>query len=104
MDKKNNVASLINAVINHDAKRVNTLLNAGTNPCASVDKAAITPLHFAAQVNAITIVPLLLLAGANLHAKTKPEGQTPLDVACQHRHGQMIDLLISYDAQSRTEH
>ena len=90
------IGELINAVMNHDSSRVNDLLNSGVNPNACIDDNKITALHFAAQINALTIVPLLIQAGADLEAATKPDGQTPLEVACLHQHNKMIELLTTY--------
>jgi ankyrin repeat protein len=90
------VGELINAVMNHDSSRVNDLLNSGVDPNSSIDNNKITALHFAAQINALTIVPLLVQAGASLEAITKPEGHTALDIACLHKHNKMIELLMTY--------
>lgn len=90
------VGELINAIINHDSCKVNELLNAGIDPNKSIDSNQITALHFAAQINALTIVPLLIQAGADIDAQTEPNGQTALDIACAHKHIKMVDLLINY--------
>ena len=82
--------------MNHDSTRVNDLLNSGVNPNSSIDKHKITALHFAAQINALTIVPLLIQAGADIDAITEPGGQTPLEIACLHKHNKMIELLMTY--------
>ena len=90
------IGELINAVMNHDSTRVNKLLNSGVDPNSSIDSNKITALHFAAQINALTIVPLLMQAGACLEAITHPEGQTALEIACTHKHSKMIELLVAY--------
>ncbi len=87
---------LIKAVIHKDSALVRALLSAGENPNYCLDAAKLTPLHFAAQHNALEIVPLLITAGANIHATTVPDGQTPLDIAKILGHQEMITLLEEY--------
>lgn len=87
---------LIEAVIHNDAKAVRTALEEGADPNACLDPALVTPLHFAAQHNALEVVPLLITAGANINAKTFPDGQTALDVARLHKHSDMTKLLEEY--------
>lgn len=87
---------LIKAVIHKDYALVKALLSAGENPNHCLDAAKLTPLHFAAQHNALEIVPLLITAGANIHATTVPDGQTPLDIAKILGHKEMISLLEDY--------
>ena len=84
---------LIDAVIANDFNQVTKLLALKLNPNVSLDRARITPLHFAAQNNHTEIARLLIAAGANPNAKTHPEGSTPLDIAMLHKHLSMIKLL-----------
>ncbi len=88
--------NLIEAVIHNDLKRVRAELENGADPNACLDRALVTPLHFAAQHNAIEVVPLLITAGAKINAKTYPDGQTALDVARLHQHKDMISLLEEF--------
>jgi ankyrin repeat protein len=85
---------LIKAVIHKDSELVRALLSAGENPNHCLDAAKLTPLHFAAQHNALDIVPLLITAGANIH-----DGQTPLDIAKILGHKEMIILLEEYGSK-----
>lgn len=87
---------LIKAVIHNDVSLLKALLSAGENPNQCLDDAKVTPLHFAAQHNAVDVVPLLITAGADIHAKTVPDGQTPLDIAKLCGHKNMIELLENY--------
>ena len=87
---------LIKAIIHKDSSTVRELLSAGENPNQCLDSAKITPLHFAAQHNALDIIPLLITAGADIHATTVPDGQTPLDIAKLQGHQEMISLLEDY--------
>jgi uncharacterized protein len=89
---------LIEAVILNDVEQVKKLLQQGADPNYCDDKAQITPLHFAAQNNCLAVVPLLVAAGANLNARTIPEGETPLDIARlqPETHQQMIALLTFF--------
>ncbi len=97
---------LIEAILNNSATDVKRLLENGADPNFCLDKAKITPLHFAAQNNVLRIVPLLIEAGANLNAKTFPEGETPLKIAQVHGHIEMVNLLAVYLSQQylKTEH
>ncbi len=88
--------NLIEAVIHNDLKRVRVELENGADPNGCLDPALVTPLHFAAQHNAVDVVPLLLTAGAKIHAKTFPDGQTALDIARLHRHDAMVRLLEEF--------
>ncbi|HYF97976.1 MAG TPA: ankyrin repeat domain-containing protein [Coxiellaceae bacterium] len=87
---------LIDAILNRDIEQLKKLLAAGANPNGHDDKAAIRPLHFAAQQNVLEAIPLLMEAGAKLEASTSPEGDTPLKIAQIHGHVQMVGLLASY--------
>ena len=88
--------TIIEAVIDNDARIVQQLLDKGADPNLSLDVARITPLHFAAQNNALDVIPVLIMAGANLHARINPEGMIPLDVAKLHKHTEMVKLLEKY--------
>ena len=88
--------TIIDAVIDNDAKLVQQLIDDGADPNLSLDVADVTPLHFAAQNNALEVLPILIKAGANLHAKINPEGMNPLDVARLHKHDDMAKLLEKY--------
>jgi len=90
---------LIEAVIHNNASAVETLLQSGADPNFCQDIANITPLHFAAQHNSIEVVQLLLTAGANIHARTVPDGHTPFDIARLHKHQAMCDLLQKFTQQ-----
>lgn len=85
--------NLIDAVIENDIKAVQKLLAEGADPNLILDIARITPLHFAAQNNAVAAAELLINAGADLRAKIDPEGLTPLDIAKLHENKEMIQLL-----------
>lgn len=87
---------LIKAVIDNDPKKVNTLLNKGVDPNDSLDDDSITPLHYAAQHDALEVVPLLIAAGADVHAATYPDHYTALDIAVLHEHFRLVKLLLAY--------
>lgn len=87
------IGKLIDAVMQKDTASVKALLAQGVDLNSYEDDAMITPLHFAAQNNAIDIAEILVVGGADVHAKTSPEGHTPLDVALINNNYQMADLL-----------
>ena len=84
---------LIDAIINKDTLAVMRLLQAGACPQKALDSANVTPLHFAAQQNAVDIIKILLKAGADLTATTLPDGQTAYDIAQLHGHQAALQLL-----------
>ncbi|MBV53441.1 MAG: hypothetical protein CL816_05160 [Coxiellaceae bacterium] len=87
---------LISAVLENNAERVKELLEEGADANRPLDQANVTPLHYAAQHNALNCIPLLIDAGANLFAKTEPDGQIPVEISLLHRHQQVTQLLMHY--------
>lgn len=89
--------AFIDAVTRNDAVFVAGLLELGADPNMVLDKAGITALHFAAQVDAFEVTKLLLLAGANASVRLDDgEEQTPLDVAILHDSKRVRALLENY--------
>ncbi|GAG81362.1 unnamed protein product, partial [marine sediment metagenome] len=76
--------------------KVNDLLNQGADPNYVPDDAMVTPMHFAAQHNALEVIPLLVEAGAYIDSKTEPDGLTPLEIATMHGHDRIVQLLVAY--------
>ncbi len=87
--------TLIDAVRKNDVSQVRKLLARGVDPNITIDRAMVTPLHFAVQSNALDVVPLLLAAGARLDSQTE-EQETPLDVAKLSNQGEMLELLKQF--------
>ncbi|HVV67970.1 MAG TPA: ankyrin repeat domain-containing protein [Gammaproteobacteria bacterium] len=85
---------LIEAVQMDDATKTAELLRSGLDANGYEDYARVTPLHFAAQANALESAQLLLQAGANPASKTI-EGITPLNIALLYAHLDMMSLLSS---------
>jgi ankyrin repeat protein len=83
---------LINAIINDDLLQVKQLLEKGAEANISDDDANVTPLHYAVLHNKVSIAELLITAGANLNARSN-EDQTPLELAQELGHKEMIALL-----------
>lgn len=90
---------LIEAVIHNNRAAVEQILTNGADPNFCQDHANVTPLHFAAQHNSTSVVDLLIAAGANIYATTKPEQQTPLAVAKIFGHQEMVQLLKDYSSK-----
>ncbi len=84
---------LIDAIIDKDTLALLRLLQDGACPQQALDSANVTPLHFAAQQDAIDIIKILLKAGANMAATTIPDGQTAYDIAKLHGHQAAQQLL-----------
>lgn len=87
------LTELIDAITVRNKNKVTSLLQQGVSPCGALDSANVTPLHFAAQSNAIEIIKLLILAGADVEAMTQPDGETAYDVARLHGHQEAMVLL-----------
>ena len=92
-DKK---LAFIEAIIKNNTKLVKKFLAEGMSPNVYLDADKISPLHFAAQNNAVDVIPLLVDAGADLHAVAQTTGQTVLDVAILSKHPKIIQLLNFY--------
>lgn len=83
---------LLDAIMANDTNSVTRLLKDGANPNCYEDKCYIRPLHFAAVYNCVEAIYPLLNAGAKIDARTA-EGYTPLDVAIQLNHHEVVELL-----------
>lgn len=86
---------LIEAVISNDPKAVQHLIEQGADPNCFEDEAQIRPLHFASLYNAAKVIPMLILAGADIHAVTE-YSDTPLTVAKRHNHQQALNALSTF--------
>lgn len=95
-NKKILLDRLIQAVIDNNVKLVGELLNHGADPNLTLDTDHVTPLHYAAQSNALEVIPLLVEAGAALEAQTEPDGYTPIEIAFIHGHHRIAQALIAY--------
>jgi len=87
---------LVQAVIENDTLLVVDLLSRGIDPNATLDADNVTLLHYAAQNNALEVIPLLVEAGATIQAKTIPDGYTPIAIALLHGHHRIAQTLITY--------
>jgi uncharacterized protein len=96
--RKNNhrIHDLIDAIILDNNKAVLKMINQGISPSKALDGANVTPLHYAAQYNAIKCISLLIEKGASIHAKTFPDGQTPLEIALLNKSLKAVQLLMEY--------
>jgi len=88
--------NLIDAVVNNDIEMVRQLLEEGEDPNMCVDDTQLRPLHFAAQNNYLEIGKLLIAAGANIHVRTIPDGESPLDIAQLHENKDFVNLLLAH--------
>ncbi len=92
---------LLDAVIRDDVNSVRQLLDAGASPNYTEDGDKVGPLHFAALYNSVSVVPALVLAGADLDAQTE-FSETPLLVAMRHRCPEMVQHLNQYVPEVET--
>ena len=90
------IEDLVDAVIANDAHQVQAILSQGIDPNSCLDEDLVTPLHFAAMYNALLVIPLLIYAGAEIDAETKPDSYTPMDIALLHENYQVVQLLLAY--------
>ena len=83
----------------HDLVTINDIytirrkLKKGLNPNETIGSSQVTPLHVAAQFNRKEAAQILLESGADLKARTSPQGLTPLDIAINFQHFEMMRLL-----------
>ncbi len=87
---------LIQAIVKENVEAVQTLLQEGADPNLSEDMDRVTPLHFVAQKTstpALLIADALIVAGADPLAKTKPDGQTPIEIARLTSNVAMVSVL-----------
>jgi ankyrin repeat protein len=89
-DKMNK--DLLDAVIGNHFVTVKELLEKGADPNFFEDEAQIRPLHFAALYNSPDVIPLLVMAGADIFATTEYD-DTPMQIAERHDHHEVIDIL-----------
>ncbi len=83
---------LLDAVIGNHVDMVKRLIEQGADPNYFEDEAQIRPLHFAALYNSPDVIPLLIMAGADIHATTEYD-DTPLMIAERHDHKEVIETL-----------
>jgi uncharacterized protein len=89
---------LIQAVRNRDVQSVRTLLKERADVNAPQGDGA-TPLHWAANVDDLTIADLLIRAGARVNA-ADDDGTTPLHLACTNRSAPMVERLLAAGANA----
>lgn len=77
---------------------VTVLLNKGANVSITVDDGA-TALHCSAQGGYLAATKLLVKASANLEAKLNTTGYTPLQLAAQYGHSEIMGVLIEAGAK-----
>src|SRR5690242_21963038 len=80
------------AARNNDANQVRTLVANDSNP-NQTDEEARTGLHYAAMNGNLTIIAILIKAGAKLDPKDKL-GNTPLHLAADRNQAEAAQLLI----------
>jgi ankyrin repeat protein len=94
-----NEASVLSAVMQHDAAAVQQLVKAG----ADVNVArgdGLTALHAAATDGDEAIAQILIAAGANVGAATNLIGSTPLHLAAKHAQAALVRLLLKNGADA----
>jgi len=70
---------LLDAVQANCFQSVKQLLELGANPNYSEDDAQLTSLHIAVTFESVDVIPLLITAGADIHAETD-EGIMPIQL------------------------
>lgn len=102
MSNHNTNKELLDAVIGNHEQTVKNLLEQGADPNFFEDEAQIRPLHFAALYNSPSVIPLLIVAGADLLATTE-YNDTPLMIAERHDHPDVVIALKRFDG-IKTDH
>jgi ankyrin repeat protein len=106
--------ALVFATVREDEELVGRLLDGKVNPDAIESCTGWTALHHAADLNATTIVSMLLASGASLYARTKDKvmsrlsvlsgGMTPAHIAALSDNFQVAEQLLSIaNAQDFTD-
>lgn len=88
-------ALLIAAVIADDVEAVQLLLESGVDADCCEDEAQLRPLHFAALYDSPRVIPLLIMAGADLMSTTDCD-DTPLSIAKRHGNQAVMQALSRY--------
>jgi ankyrin repeat protein len=84
--------ALIAAVVADDAGAVQSLLEQGVSANCCEDSAELRPLHFAALYDSASVIPLLVMAGADIGALTDCD-DSALSIAKRHRYEQVVSVL-----------
>ena len=95
MSNQNLNNELLDAVIGNHLQTVKGLLEQGANPNFFEDEAQLRPLHFAALYDSPDVIPLLIMAGGDMHATTE-YNDTPLMIAKRHDHPNVIKTLSQF--------
>ena len=93
-------APVADAAMRGEVQTVRALLKQG----ADVNQAqgdGMTALHWAAMSNNTELAQLLLYAGANVRATTRINGYTPLFLASQHGHPELVETLLKGGADAK---
>lgn len=86
---------LLDAVINNQADQVKALLEQGADANCFEDSAMVRPLHFAAVYDSADVVPILMAAGADIHAMTDC-AETALTIAKRHNSSKVLAKLENF--------
>ena len=89
----NMITPLLSAITIQNLDISEILIKGGFNINDTTD-INFSPLHFASYYNLPKIVKLLLEKNANLHLKTKKEGEIPLHLACRKGNFEIVKLLL----------
>jgi len=88
---------LFDACRHGDVSRVRVLVNSQNVNARDTSGRKSSPLHFAAGYGRKEVVDILLMAGANVHARDDG-GLIPLHNACSFGHAEVVALLLSAGA------
>lgn len=90
--------ALVAAVIADDIVMVQLLLEQGASIDYAEDSAELQPLHFAALYDSADVIPLLVMAGADVSALTDCD-DTALSIAKRHGYERVVTTLSQLSSQ-----
>ena len=95
-ETENNLNPFLISIINKNRDLSNNILNyISTKTINSSNETKITPLHYACIYNYSELANSLIKKGANIDAKTRENGDTPLDILVSKGNYETLEILLN---------